>query len=221
MCEQEETSKEHVPPKCLFPEKKDLPDGFDFRTNLIKVPSCDKHNSQKSMDDEYFLFLLLSATQGNEDKQNHFDTKLVRAIERKPHVYEFFLKDMKEVTIPTGDGKYEQAAVFRVDAPRLENIVRHMSSGIFFHHYQKKWNGTFRMFTNSMFDMTSNNASEVNKTIHEVAAKISQAFGSEVAHGKNGNIFSYKMYSEGEERHAIFMTFFEGFEITVLLQSNV
>lgn len=62
---------------------------------------------------------------------------------------------------------------------------------------------------------------EKHKTVKEVAAKISQAFRSEVAHGENGNIFSYKMYSEGEERHAIVMTFYEGFEITVILQSNI
>ena len=42
MCEKESTSSEHVPPKCLFPEKKDLPDGVDLRKSLITVPSCDE-----------------------------------------------------------------------------------------------------------------------------------------------------------------------------------
>lgn len=51
------TSSEHVPPKCLFPESKDVKGIYDrsFRNNLITVPSCDKHNMKKSHDDEYLM----------------------------------------------------------------------------------------------------------------------------------------------------------------------
>lgn len=54
------TSKEHVPPKCLFPEFKDTKDVYDnsFRHNLITVPSCDEHNLVKSRDDEYLMTCL-------------------------------------------------------------------------------------------------------------------------------------------------------------------
>jgi hypothetical protein len=57
MCDSLATSSEHVPPKCFFPEKKDLPREVDLRKNLFKVPSCDAHNSQKSHDDEYFFYV--------------------------------------------------------------------------------------------------------------------------------------------------------------------
>jgi hypothetical protein len=221
MCDREATSKEHVPPKCLFPEKKDLPKGCDFRKNLIKVPSCDEHNTQKCKDDEYLLFLLLSAYHGNTHKQHHFDTKLMRAVARKPHVYEYFLRELKEITVQKEDGSTEQAVGFRVDVPRFENIVRHMASGIVYHHHKYPWDGGFKMLANGIFDLTSNNASEVNKTITEVASQISRSFSREVAHGDNGAIFSYKLYSEEEKGHAIFMSFYEGFEVTVLLQRNV
>ncbi len=221
MCEKEATSDEHVPPRCLFPEQKDLPKGLDFRKNLITVPSCDEHNSQKSKDDEYLLFLLLSAAQGNGDKQRHFDTKLLRALKRRLHVLETFLKDMQPISMKTENGEIDAGAAFRVDVPRFENVVKHMAMGIYFKHYELKWSGGFRMFANGMFDMTSPHANEINKTISEVASEISRAFVDEATYGENGNIFSYKLYSGGEDRHAIFMTFYEGFEITVLLQSNV
>ena len=58
MCDEESTSSEHVPPKCLFPEQKDLPEGVDLRKSLITVPSCDLHNSKKSNDDEYYSIVL-------------------------------------------------------------------------------------------------------------------------------------------------------------------
>jgi hypothetical protein len=53
MCDELACGREHVPPKCFFPEIKDL--GKDYRINLIKVPSCDKHNSKTCKDDEYVL----------------------------------------------------------------------------------------------------------------------------------------------------------------------
>ena len=59
MCDQPSTSAEHVPPKCLFPEKKDLPEGVDLRKQLITVPACYVHNTRKSKNDEYLLFCLV------------------------------------------------------------------------------------------------------------------------------------------------------------------
>jgi hypothetical protein len=53
-CNEIATTKEHTPPKCFFPKKKDLPSGSpDYRKNLITVPSCEKHNTGRSKDDEY------------------------------------------------------------------------------------------------------------------------------------------------------------------------
>ena len=53
-CNEIATPKEHTPPKCFFPKKKDLPSGSpDYRKNLITVPSCEKHNTGRSKDDEY------------------------------------------------------------------------------------------------------------------------------------------------------------------------
>lgn len=59
MCEATATSVEHVPPRCLFPEQKDLPSGVNLRKQLITVPSCEAHNTSKSKDDEYLLYALL------------------------------------------------------------------------------------------------------------------------------------------------------------------
>lgn len=57
MCVSPATSREHVPPLCLFPESKDV-GGKDYRRNLITVPSCDEHNSKKESDDEFLMVSL-------------------------------------------------------------------------------------------------------------------------------------------------------------------
>ena len=58
MCDNLATTIEHAPPKCIFPEKKDLPAGMDLRKELITVPSCEEHNTAKSTDDEYLLNII-------------------------------------------------------------------------------------------------------------------------------------------------------------------
>jgi hypothetical protein len=86
MCQSEATSKEHVPPLCLFPEQKDLPKGEDLRKNLITVPSCEVHNIEKSGDDTYLLYLLVLNLPSNEIAYNQYATKIKRDIERNPNL---------------------------------------------------------------------------------------------------------------------------------------
>lgn len=50
-CGKTSTSNEHVPPRNLFPK------GQKYRYNLITVPSCDEHNSDKSdLDNRMLIF---------------------------------------------------------------------------------------------------------------------------------------------------------------------
>jgi hypothetical protein len=65
MCESVGTTREHSPPRCLFPESKDLEDRANLRKNLITVPSCADHNPRLSKDDEYFLVIAASNLEGN------------------------------------------------------------------------------------------------------------------------------------------------------------
>ena len=89
MCDAVESSREHSPPSCLFPAMEDI--RRDLRQNLVTVPSCDGHNSKKSKDDEFLRAVILQvAVNSSEIAQNQFMGKLLRAVERKPHVYSSF-----------------------------------------------------------------------------------------------------------------------------------
>ena len=219
MCERPKTSKEHVPPKCIFPEKKDLKIGLDFKKNLITVPSCDIHNSGKSKDDEYFMFILASGLLGNEYKDGQVDTKIMRAIERSPHVYTSFLKEFRPAFLKKPDGKVEESAYFKVDLDRFEGIAHHMARGIFFYHYGKKWLGGYSFFSNMLIDLNSKNAEEVNSDVLRVVEYASLLFKDHMEYGANKEIFKYKIVSESENYHGVHMIFFEGVEITVLLKN--
>ena len=87
MCDNLATTKEHVPPKCLFPEKKDLKDiSLDLRKGLIKVPSCVDHNCKKSGDDEYLLNVLSMTIQTGKYGLLNFESKVMRSWSRKDRI---------------------------------------------------------------------------------------------------------------------------------------
>src|SRR4051812_40697399 len=74
MCAELATSREHVPPKCISPEQKDV--GRDFRENLITVPSCREHNGRKSRDDEFLLVCLAGIIGNNSIGYRHKFSKV-------------------------------------------------------------------------------------------------------------------------------------------------
>lgn len=99
MCSSPATSNEHAPPKCIFPEKKDLPSGEDLRKNLIKVPACEVHNTVRSKDDEYLLYALPPSLGSNPTGSDLFLNKVQRAIKRRPALASSLLKNAKPVLV--------------------------------------------------------------------------------------------------------------------------
>src|SRR4029077_16072891 len=93
MCDAPSTTAEHVPAKCLFPR------GSKYRKNLIKVPSCDAHNSHKSKDDEYLRHVLVSAPGATALALKVADEGLVPSFERHPHIMKTFLNKARRVRI--------------------------------------------------------------------------------------------------------------------------
>jgi hypothetical protein len=90
MCESPATSREHVPPRCLFP------DDPTFRKDLIKVPSCDVHNLRKSKDDELLRHILASAPGNNEHCLAIIERGVIPAFERRPQFWRLSFRILRE-----------------------------------------------------------------------------------------------------------------------------
>ena len=86
MCEKSANTVEHAPPKCVFPEGKDLAARLNYRRNLITVPSCEEHNTAKSRDDEYLLHVLAASITSSPIGPTQFLTKVRRSLERAPNL---------------------------------------------------------------------------------------------------------------------------------------
>jgi len=136
------TSSEHVPPKCIFPEKKDVDKIFNqsFREELITVPSCDLHNSKKSKDDEYFFVCLSSLVGNNDVALIHTYTKVWRALLHNPDLLnkvDDFIVKVKNVNFPI--------SAIKVDLNRLRHSFEGIARGLYYHEHSSVFIGCFNL----------------------------------------------------------------------------
>jgi hypothetical protein len=139
-CGKPATSSEHVPPRCLFPEQKDISDE-DFRRNLITVPSCDVHNMQKSREDEFLMACLAPIVGNNEIGYFHTQTKLARARSRNPHLIAETIRDPINLNLKSREGKTFPVLLGQPDMPRLCKALEAVARGLYFHTKGKRFKG--------------------------------------------------------------------------------
>jgi hypothetical protein len=146
MCCKIAISREHIPPLCLFPEKKDSK-VINFRKNLITVPSCDFHNSKKSDDDEFLMLSLSGLMKNNLIGGFHHLTKANRSIRRKHRnfIEKEVLRNHKFGKIPSKDGKFIIVSIGNPNYERLLKCFNHIACGLYYHEYNHRFDGELRM----------------------------------------------------------------------------
>lgn len=217
MCNDKATSSEHVPPKCLFPEQKDLPKGSDLRKSLITVPSCDLHNSRKSADDEYLLYCLVMSIPSNYIGKNHFLSEIIRAVERNPSLIKKLLNNSHNAQAENlSTNKIFETIGFQVDDLRFDKALEQLSRALYFHHFNKKSRGNLKIYPNFLLSM-EDNYKETNKKIAEIDVMSEELFSKEVTHGSNPEVFKYCAVGTGTgEPKFLRLYFYDGNRITVI-----
>lgn len=187
MCDLSESSREHAPPLCLFPEAKEF--GRDERKNLITVPSCDSHNSNKSMDDEFFrAALTMMCKQGNESSRHQFSTKVLKAARRKPHAHSLFFSDSR--ILETGE------PVVRIDRNRFDRCVDHLARAVFFHTYRAKWPYRSAVASPNFFMPDGPRRVVVPTDVSTAIQSVQEFLQAQPLLGDNPNTFQYKVLQE-------------------------
>jgi hypothetical protein len=150
MCSKPACSREHVPPRNLFPESKDV--GTDYRSNLITVPSCDQHNSAKSHDDEFLMVCLAGIVGNNSVGLMHKLTKVNRAVQRTNGVLlDRAFKTKKELQlIETPYGKHG-ILWGSPDGERLLRCFDSVARGLHFSHYGRRFKGGVKTLLSYLF----------------------------------------------------------------------
>ena len=210
MCLKLATSKEHVPPLCLFPEIKDVPTGEDYRKNLITVPSCDEHNSKKSKDDQFLFLVFLLHYKNNEVGQQHFAGKLIRTLERRSSLLGV-LRDKTEIIVHGSE-----SSGFHIDRDRFDTAMERIARALHFHEYDEIWSEQIIINTPSLFDLGNHNSFEVNLKQQELKLMIDRFLVSHPVKGDNPLIFHYQIDKEPYgNKLLIKMVFYEGFIVYV------
>lgn len=216
MCEAEETSVEHAPPKCLFPERKDVPDGTDYRINLITVPSCDAHNSLKSRDDEYLLQALAGSYTSSQVGLTQFITKVSRAFDRNPSKASSFINRSEPVLLKRNAAdEWEQGAEVIVEAERLDHVLGNCARALYFHETSKKFVGPAHVVT--AFTMYKHQ--EVQANVTRGVEAVTAYFASQSARGENPAVFWYK-FEESQKTAMFLMCFYSTSEVLVRLDKR-
>ena len=211
MCEKGATGDEHVPPKCLFPEKKDLPE-LDLRKNLMSVPSCDEHNSLKSKDDEYLLFVLISHFDNNQIAKIHFTTKIIRALKRNPRLMTIYKKRTKDVIL-----NGEKTLAFQFNYHRIQKELDHIARALYFKAFNTGWRKRIGIHSPAMLTLEGRDAALINQATQKMAALAAIFFSDVPQLGENPEVFWYQLHAEPEnDRLVVRMCFYQGVEVIAL-----
>jgi hypothetical protein len=183
MCDRDKVDKEHVPPKCLFPEEKDLPAGVDLRKNLMRVPSCAEHNLRKSGEDQYFLTLLASCELINEVGKEHYRRKIRRQNARNPSIVYRFRDRSVDI-----DGRLGVKAEIR----RLDSYVEQLAHALYFAHFGIRWHGDLRWIPEFLSRTLDADPTAEYARLASIE-EIDQLFKEIPYHGDNPEVFAYQV----------------------------
>ena len=190
-----ETSREHVPAACFFPERKDLPPGVDLRRNLFTVPSCDTHNSHKSKDDQYF-WQVVSATQGlNECGMRMVRTKVVRSISHRPALAASLMRTaVPGYTLDPATGQWCETVKIRFDANRLSRVLEQFARALYFWHFGSRWPGVVATFPNfALFGQDSSADRDFRRTWRRIIENTASVTPHLERIGENQDVFYYQV----------------------------
>ncbi|WP_105177092.1 hypothetical protein [Clostridium cagae] len=214
-CGKQATSREHVPPKCLFPEGKDVNEIYNknFRKDLITVPSCDKHNLEKSNDDEYLMAHLASTVGNNGIAYVHTKTKVARSVKRNPEI----MNVVSEGVLNIKGSNYPVETV-NVDNFRLMHSFEAIGRAIYYFECKEQFQGQCTVMA-SMFRSSMNKEGKAWFDI--VKREIEHEKYKWTEKGSNSEIFKYRLSCEdGLGSRSLLLTFYNNIDVYVLFTST-
>ena len=187
-CGRDATSREHVPPRCIFPEGKDIKLIYEetFRRSLITVPSCDEHNLAKSHHDEYLMVCLGGRVGNNGIAYIHTNTKIKRAIERNPKLIQVQGED--EISI---SGKKFPVLLVQIDNYRLMRSFESIARALVFHEFSFCYQGRCQVISDIFFSPKDFRSTNFQAKSAQMLSEERKRWDTKNK-GDNSSIFTYQ-----------------------------
>ena len=202
-CDRPKVSREHVPPLCFFPEKKDAKGQSIYRRNLIKVPSCKIHNTSKSDDDLYAAFHLAGTIRGNHCAHLVREGVITRRLEKDQQERGGALTKRLLGQIK---GQLGENFVGAVDAKRMVRVLDLIARGVYFYENLKPLKLKLNV-ANLDFDLPNPEKAEILRRQRE---SFNQEMQGCKFHGSNPAVFRYAICEKPEKSVVIIeMVFFD------------
>jgi hypothetical protein len=203
MCDKEKVSVEHAPPKSFFPS--------DMRNNLITVDSCQEHNEDTSLDDEYVRNLITMLTYGNDTAYELFSEKTIKSFKRSPAL----LQSTTERQHPVNFNGTPTVAL-EIDRDRVDLVMRKIAYALFYHKYNKRW---LRKLITATTHLKTPEFK--NDEFGEVIEK-AQRDHALVYEGNNTDVFKFIFIDLDDNIYNKYlrMKFYDGFEIFMIFDED-
>jgi len=200
-CDKDAISREHIPPKCIFPDPRPL--------NMITIPSCDKHNLEKSKDDEYFRwFIVTICAEFSSEAVQLLKGKVIRGLRRSPALLNMIMQGaIKDIDVYSKGGIWlGRRPGFKYDKNRILRILKLLCKGLYYYHFNKRIINIHKFALEFNPDLDKNAIDEItNLKLYNI--------------GK-GNVFSYRYYRkdiDGKDTCLWFLMFYNSLLVNSML----
>lgn len=154
------------------------------------MPSCEEHNTEKSKEDEYLLYVLAMSLPSNELAKHQFLTKIMRAIQRRPKLIERLLTETHEVvTHDLTTDTWEKTIAFRPEENRLISIFTCIGKGLYFHEKHEPWISGISVLIEFMLSFDDLNQ---NERLNSLVAQLDVMLATQPLKGENQDVFAYQ-----------------------------
>lgn len=206
-CGKPATSKEHIPPKCIFPTNS------RYRKDLITVPACDEHNTDKALEDEFIMACVTPSVLNNNLAIAETRTRLKATLDKKPGLLAATMKNIKWF-------EHEKSGIVlaEADVPRLTREFELMARGLYFYEKRRRFEGTCTVLTNFVVfrELEDRMLEACRATIKKLVDKEKTAWEWQ---GANKEVFAYHL-EENDGIGMVVLRFFEGVEVYIGLRST-
>ena len=203
MCDKEKYSIEHAPPKSFFPP--------DMRINLTTVDSCQEHNEDTSLDDEYVRNLITMLIYGNATAYKQFSEKTIKPFKKSPALLQRTTEKQHPVNF-----NGTQTVALEIDRDRVDLVMRKIAYALFYHKYNQRWLRKLITATTDLKTPEFKN-DEYGQLIEEA-----QRDHTPVYEGNNPDVFKFSFIELDANIYNKYlrMKFYDGFEIWMIFDED-
>lgn len=185
MCGTEATCTEHFPPRSFYPDDPSL------KLNRITAKSCDEHNTEKTLDDDYMRHIFTMRMGGHVSFAKPHGSKFIRDLETNSRAKRD-IESCFEVRQMKVDDAWVPALGIAIDMRRFHRWTSCAANLIYFKHFGQKW-GLDVVTQSDILTFDSPYYEEIDATIKGIAEKRLETFSGLEKFGRNPDVFFYQL----------------------------